>query len=273
MLCFPFKGSPAHVSTPFRAGHTRPRYPASYPPATREEFPALRPAVPAAFQPPAFASWAPCPARRSSAPITVGLPPPARIPGAPAADPGRVYTFRTRETQTGPGALFTPGMTVFAGHREFRGRRLPPLNGRSLAPRSYYPTRDVLLTRHQQEFPDSRPIPAFPFTCDRHGWIDGPWAFPRASHPTDQGPATHVTVGTGRTQTRSYVFDIRRTSSTSSLTACDLVSQPHHEPATGTGRPADPGSDPLACVAGGRPTGRLLTYPRLFRCAILLGSR
>src|SRR5262249_12769941 len=93
-----------------------------------------------------------------------------------------------------------------------------------LAPRTYYPTRDVLLTRHQQEFPDSRPIPAFPLTCDRHGWIDGPWAFPRASHPTDQEPATHVTVGTGRTQTRSYVFDIRRTSSTSSLTTCDLVS-------------------------------------------------
>src|SRR5262249_9912234 len=65
---------------------------------------------------------------------------------------------------------------------------------------------------------------AFPLTCDRHGWIDGPWAFPRASHPTDQEPATHVTVGTGRTQTRSYVFDIRRTSSTSSLTTCDLVS-------------------------------------------------
>jgi hypothetical protein len=31
--------------------------------------------------------------------------------------------------------------------------------------------------------------------------------------------------GRGRTLTRSYVFDIRRTSSTSSLTTCDLVSQ------------------------------------------------
>src|SRR5262249_28391324 len=113
-----------------------------------------------------------------SAPITVGLPPPARIPGAPAADPGRVYTFHTRETQTGPGALCTPRMTVFAGHRMVRGRRLPPLNGRSLAPRTCYPTRDVFVTRHQQEFPDSRPIPAFPLTCNRHGWIDGPWAFP-----------------------------------------------------------------------------------------------
>jgi hypothetical protein len=31
---------------------------------------------------------------------------------------------------------------------------------------------------------------------DRPGWDDGPWAFPWASHPTDQEPATHATVGT-----------------------------------------------------------------------------
>src|SRR6266511_718874 len=35
-------------------------------------------------------------------------------------------TFHTRETRTGPGALFTPRMTVFAGHRVVRSRRLPP---------------------------------------------------------------------------------------------------------------------------------------------------
>src|SRR5207342_1334057 len=49
--------------------------------------------------------------------------------------------------------------------------------------------------------------------------------FPRAPYPTDQEPATHVAVGTGRTQTCSYVFDIRRTSSTSSLITCDRASQ------------------------------------------------
>src|SRR5262249_52782410 len=129
----------------------------------------------------------------------------------------------------GPGALFTPGMTVFAGHRRVRGRRLPPLYGRSLPSRTYNPTRNVFLTRHQQEFPDSRPIPAFPLTCGRHGWIGGPWAFPRAPHPTDQEPATHVTVGTGRTQTRSYVFDMTSNLLTSSLTTCDLVSQPQQK--------------------------------------------
>jgi hypothetical protein len=85
---------------------------------------------------------------------------------------------------------------VFAGHRVVRSRRLPSHNGRSLPPRHCSPTRDVDVTRHQQEFPDSRPIPVLPLTCDHHGWDDGPWAFPWASHPTDQEPATHATVGT-----------------------------------------------------------------------------
>ncbi len=81
------------------------------------------------------------------------------------------------------------------------------------------------MTRHQREFPGSRPIPVLPLACGRHGWDGGPWAFPRAPNPADQEPAAHVAVGTGRTQTRSYVSGIRRTSSTSSLTTCDLVSQ------------------------------------------------
>src|SRR5262245_50357636 len=68
-------------------------------------------------------------------------------------------------------------------------------------------------------------MPALPLTCGRHGWDGGPWAFPRASHPTDQEPATHVAVGTGRTQTWNYVFDMCRTSLTSSLITRDLVSQ------------------------------------------------
>ena len=132
----------------------------------------------------------------------------------PTTDPGRVYTFPTRETRAGPGALFTPRTAVFIiSHRYVRGRRLPPLNGRSLSPRYNYPTRDVRLTRHQQEFPGSRPVPALPLACDRHGWDSDPWAFPQAPHPTDQEPATRAAVGTGRTQTCSYVFDISRTSS------------------------------------------------------------
>ena len=51
------------------------------------------------------------------------------------ADPDEVSTFRTYETRTGPGALYTPGTAVLAGRRLVRGRRLPPLNGRPLASR------------------------------------------------------------------------------------------------------------------------------------------
>jgi hypothetical protein len=191
-VCFDSK---AHLPTsaPLSGPGTRPGIrPVIRQPPGGVPDPAVR-RFPAAFPPPAFASWAPCPARRSSAPITVGRPPQMRTP---ATDPGRVSTFHTRETRTGPGALFTPGMTVFAGHRVVRGRRLPPHNGRSLPPQCYVPARDVGVTRHQQEFPDSRPLPVLPLTCDRHGWDDGPWAFPWASHPTDQEPATHATVGT-----------------------------------------------------------------------------
>ena len=125
------KGSPVHVSTPFRAGHQA-RYPASYPPAIREEFPVVRPAVSCCLSAAGvrFLDTLSC---------QTGFRPPCGRPTAGttptracAADPGRVYTFRTCETRTGLGALSTPGTTVFAGHRLVRGRRLPPYIGRSL---------------------------------------------------------------------------------------------------------------------------------------------
>lgn len=125
------KGSPVHVSTPFRAGHQA-RYPASYPPAIREEFPVVRPAVSCCLSAAGvrFLDTLSC---------QTGFRPPCGRPTtgttptrACAADPGRVYTFRTCETRTGLGALSTPGTTVFAGHRLIRGRRLPPYIGRSL---------------------------------------------------------------------------------------------------------------------------------------------
>ena len=180
---------------------------------------------PAAFRPPAFASWTPCPARRDSAPIAVGLPQAPRIP----AHVLRTLAGFTRSARMRPG----PGwaLSLPRGQRCSRAIALSvaaacrhPSAG-PYSPRNRNPTRDVDLSRHQQEFPGSRPMPALPLACGRHGRVGGPWAFPQASHPTDQEPATHVTVGTGRTQTCSYVFDIRRTSSTSSLNTCDLVSQ------------------------------------------------
>jgi hypothetical protein len=173
---FRLKGSPAHVSA--LAG-----------PSIKL---AIRPVIraPSGRRPGPAALAFPLPfGRRRSLP---GHPvPPAgfrpsydRPTGRPAhtracrTDPGEVSTFRTRETQTGPGALFTPGTAVSAGHRVIRGRRLPPLNGRFLPSRHSHPARDVDVTRHQQGFPDSRPIPVLPLACGRHGWSGGPWAFP-----------------------------------------------------------------------------------------------
>ena len=90
------------------------------------------PRFPAAFPPPAFASWAPCPARRDSAPIAVGLPHAPRIP-APVR---RTLAGLTRSARMRPGPGWAlslpPGTTVFAGHRLIRGRRPPPSIGRSL---------------------------------------------------------------------------------------------------------------------------------------------
>ena len=84
----------------------------------------MRARFPAAFRPPAFASWASCPAREFR-PSTVGLP--TTRHGVP--DPDGVSTFRTHETRPGSGALSTPGTAVFTRPSGHPGRRLPPLSG------------------------------------------------------------------------------------------------------------------------------------------------
>jgi hypothetical protein len=75
-------------------------------------------------------------------------------------------------------------------------------------PRYCIPARRVLLTRHHQGFPDSRPIPSLPLTCGP--WPDqAPSGFPRAPHPAVTGHARH---GGDRSQTltRSHVTGIGR---------------------------------------------------------------
>jgi hypothetical protein len=204
-ICF---ASKAHLPTSaplFRAGHTA-RYPASYPPTIREEFPVLRSAVSCCL------SAAGLRFLGTLSHQTEFRPPHGRPTATgiqtrtPAADPGRVYTFHTYEIQTGPGALSTPRMTVFANHRKVRGRRLPPLNGRSLSPRNCYPTRDVLFSRHQQEFPGSRPIPVFPLVCGHHGWIGSPWTFPRCFAPDRSGTGHARRGGDGSNTNPSLRF-------------------------------------------------------------------
>jgi len=126
-----------------------------------------------------------------------GRPAPTR---ACRTDPGEVSTFRTHETRTGPDALYTPGTVVFAGRRPIRGRRLPPLSGRSLAPRYNDPARDVSVTRHQQGFPDSRPVPVLPLTCEPP-WLERrPSGFPVSSAPSRSGTG-HARHGGDRSNT------------------------------------------------------------------------
>src|SRR5829696_1455290 len=60
---FMFKGSPAHVGTPFEA-RAPARYPASYPGPTTWRSGHIRSGFPVGFRPPAFASWASCSRQR-----------------------------------------------------------------------------------------------------------------------------------------------------------------------------------------------------------------
>src|ERR1022692_4034572 len=156
--------SKAHLPTsaPFRARVARPGIRASYTKATREEVPALRPRFPAAFRPPGIRFIGTLSRHGNSAPLTVGLPHRLRIPAPGIRTHSRVSTFRTRETRTGPAALYTPGTAVSTRPGSIPGRRLPHLSGMSLSSRQNHPAQDVRVTRHQQGFPGSRPSGPFP---------------------------------------------------------------------------------------------------------------
>ena len=59
----------------------------------------------------------------------------------------RVYTFRTRETRTGPGALYTPGTAVPTRPGSIPDRRLPHLSGMSLSSRQNPPSPGIYASR------------------------------------------------------------------------------------------------------------------------------
>src|SRR5713226_5485416 len=128
------KGSPAHVS----ALSSPVARPASGPvirgPSGRSS-PVLRSRFPAAFRPPGIRFIGTLSRHGNSAPITVGLPHHLRIPAPGIRTHSRVYTFRTRETRTGPAALYTPGTAVSTRPGSIPGRRLPHLSGMSLSSR------------------------------------------------------------------------------------------------------------------------------------------
>jgi len=135
----------------------------------------------------------------TSAPLTIGLPPRLRIP-APARRTLARFTRSARMRPRPAGLSLYPGDS--GAHRPSRHPRPSPAASqrRSLPPRRHNPARDVIMTRHQQEFPGSGPTGPSP-----HLWP--PWLGRRpsgfsvsTSHPAGQEPATHVTAGTGRAQ-------------------------------------------------------------------------
>jgi hypothetical protein len=77
----------------------------------------LQSRFPAAFRPPGIRFMNTLSRHRNSAPLTVGLPHHLRIPAPEMGTHSRVYTFRTHETRTGPGALYTPGTAVSTGRK------------------------------------------------------------------------------------------------------------------------------------------------------------
>jgi len=166
------KGSPVHVSS-LSGPVCHIRYPASYPHVIRGRTRPCGLRFPAVFRLPAFASWTPSPAG-TSAPITVGLPPPAPLSRTRRRTHDAGFTRSTR-VRHGPGrALSIP-----------QGQRSPMAVGGSAAvarrfsaASPYHPG-----TATQPGMFRSRGIsksfrlvalPALPLVCNRHGWDGGP---------------------------------------------------------------------------------------------------
>jgi len=187
-----------HVQHPFQGRASGP-VPASYPPAIGRSSRCCDLRFPAAFRDAGISLLGPLSRQTGFRPHCCPAYAGTTHTRACAADPGRVCTFRTYETRTGLGALSTPGTAVFAGHRLVVAAVLPPSIGRSLFTPEPQPNPGCGLVEASARV--SVVAPCRPFPCLwPHGRVGGPWAFPQASPPTDQEPATHVT-GDSRTQT------------------------------------------------------------------------
>jgi hypothetical protein len=97
----------------FAPGHQA-RYPSGYTQPPAEE-PVTMPRFPAAFRPPAFASWASFPARGFRPPY--GRP--TALPAPASTDPDRVSTFRTRETRLGRASSIPRGQRCRHGRERY----------------------------------------------------------------------------------------------------------------------------------------------------------
>jgi len=191
----------------------------------------------------------------------LGHPLPARELGFPCGrltDPsyqrfGPCRGFRVPHAQdtAGVGCPLYPGDSGV--HTAAVNLRPPPAafsTAQSLSARHNHPTRTVAFTRHQQGFPVSHPMPAFPSPVTP-GRSRGPRVFPWASHPTGRNrPRTprwgRVTDTDPRSRLRHLSTSNRRTrlrratSRRNSLNKCpldpadEILSKSHHPRSEGT---------------------------------------
>jgi len=196
---------------------------------------------------------------RNSAPLTVGLP-----RSSAWTRTGFPCSARMRHGWDRAPSL-PRGRRCSHGQSGILDRRLPPLNGRSLSPRSLSPSRDVGITGHQQGFKIVRP-PSLPFACDPRT-ERGPSGFSLSSTPDWAGPG-HACQGRDRPRTLTRI-----TSSTSS----NLLQRNHSPRATSCRnpvcrRPTQRGAGQPQGVQVERPTGRTTLAAWGLVCSALPGS-
>ena len=151
--------------------------------------------------------------------LTVGLPATLQ---ASEPDPDGVPTFHTHEIRPDRVSSLPRGRRCSYDHRDVRGRRLPPHNGRPLPPQQYCPTWDVMMTRHRQGFSAIHPL-GLPFACDTRS-ERAPLGFPLSFAPSRCQPRTSGQRQVWNTDP-SHVFGITpNLQSTNLLITCDLVS-------------------------------------------------
>ena len=180
------------------------------------EEPGWRRGVPAAFRPPAFASWASCPARgfRPSCdrPTALSARTRARFPCSARVRHG---WDRVPSLPRGLRCLPQPGANP--------GRRTPPHSGRSLSPRYSFPSRGVPITGHQQGFTGIHPSQPFPRLCSPDG-TGSLGLFPELrTRPSRTRPRTSGRERASGTA-RSHVISTADLPSTHSLIASGLMS-------------------------------------------------
>ena len=154
-------------------------------------------------------------------------PPHGRLTGQDLLPgPRRGYRVPHARATTGVGAPFTPRTAVLIPDRvacPAGACRFPAASPYTPPPASIgeAPLHEAS-TRVQAIHPSGLPL-----ACAPRMERATAWAFPRASHPADQEPTTHVEVGTGhRARTWNYTLNITSVDPPigSSLITCDLAS-------------------------------------------------